>query len=71
MGFFVQLILAGRYIHRRELRLISFESYPCVEYGIKKISLKIKTTTLLFTILTYFTKIDKILTKNSGKCECK
>ena len=37
MGFFVQSILADRYIHRRELRLVSLESLSCVEYGIKKI----------------------------------
>ena len=34
MGFFVQSILAGRYIHRRELRLVSLESFSSVEYGI-------------------------------------
>ena len=38
MGFFfVQSILADRYIHRRELRLVSLEILPSVEYGIKKI----------------------------------
>ena len=37
MGFFVQSILADRYIHRRELRLVSLESLSSVEYGIKKI----------------------------------
>ena len=36
-GFFVQSILADRYIHRRELRLASLESLSSVEYGIKKI----------------------------------
>ena len=36
-GFFVQSILADRYIHRRELRLISLESLSSVEYGIKEI----------------------------------
>ena len=35
--FFVQSILANRYIHRIELRLISLESLCSVEYGIKKI----------------------------------
>ena len=35
--FFVQSILADRYIHRRELRLVSLESLSSVEYGIKKI----------------------------------
>ena len=35
--FFVQSILADRYIHRRELRLVSLESLSNVEYGIKKI----------------------------------
>ena len=39
MGFFVQTILADRYIHHRELRLVSLESSPSVEYGIKKIFL--------------------------------
>ena len=34
--FFVQSILADRYIHRRELRLVSLESLSSVEYGIKK-----------------------------------
>ena len=37
--FFVQSILADRYIHRRELRLVSLESLSSVEYGIKKIFL--------------------------------
>ena len=35
--FFVQSILADRYIHRRELRLASLESLSSVEYRIKKI----------------------------------
>ena len=35
--FFVQPILADRYIHRRELRLISLESLSSVEIGIKKL----------------------------------
>ena len=34
MGFFVQTILADRYIHRRELRLVSLESLSSVEYGV-------------------------------------
>ena len=38
-GFFVQSIFADRYIHRRELRLVSLESSSNVEYGIKKIFL--------------------------------
>ena len=37
--FFVQSIFAGRYIHRRELRLVSSESSSSIEYGIKKILL--------------------------------
>ena len=37
--FFVQSILADRYIHRRELRLVSSESFFGVKYGIKKIFL--------------------------------
>ena len=37
MGFFVQTILADRYIHRRELRLVSLGSLSSVEYKIKKI----------------------------------
>ena len=39
MGFFVQSILADRYSHRRELRLVSLESLSSVEYGSKKIFL--------------------------------
>ena len=39
MGFFVQSILADRYIHPRELRLVSLESLSSVEYGNKKIFL--------------------------------
>ena len=40
MGFFfVPWIFAARYIHRRELRLVSLESSSSVEYGIKKIFL--------------------------------
>ena len=35
--FFVPWIFADRYIHRRELRLVSLESSSSVEYGIKKI----------------------------------
>ena len=38
-GFFVHSILADRYNHRRELRLVSLESLSSVEYGIKKIFL--------------------------------
>ena len=37
MGFFGQSILADRYIHRRELRLVSLESLSSVEYKIKNI----------------------------------
>ena len=36
-GFFVQTIFADRYDHRRELRLVSLESWSRIEYGIKKI----------------------------------
>ena len=32
--FFVQTIFADRYIHRRELRLVSLESSSSVEYEI-------------------------------------
>ena len=39
MGFFVQTISADRYIHRRELKLVSLESSSRVEYGIKNILL--------------------------------
>ena len=35
-GFFVQTNFADRYIHRRELRLVSLESSSSVEYGIGK-----------------------------------
>ena len=38
-GFFVQSVLADRYIHRRELRLVSLEGLSSAEYGIKKIIL--------------------------------
>ena len=37
--FFVQSIFADRYIHRRELRLVSLESSSSVEYEIKNIFL--------------------------------
>ena len=37
--FFDQSILADRYIHRRELRLVSLENLSSVEYGIKKMFL--------------------------------
>ena len=37
--FFVQSIFADRYIHRRELILVSLESSSSVKYGIKKIFL--------------------------------
>ena len=37
--FFVPWIFAARYIHRRELRLVSLESSSSVEYGTKKIFL--------------------------------
>ena len=40
--FFVQTILADRYIHRTELRLVSLESLSSVEYGIKNIFLEIR-----------------------------
>ena len=39
MGFFAQTILVDRYIHRKELRLVSLESSSNVEFGIKKIYL--------------------------------
>ena len=35
--FFVQTIFADRYIHRRELRLVSLKSSSSIENGIKKI----------------------------------
>ena len=41
IGFFVQTIFADRYIHRRELRLVSLESSSSVEYGIKKIFFRV------------------------------
>ena len=34
MGFFVQTILADRYNHRRELRVVSLKSPSSVKYGI-------------------------------------
>ena len=36
-GFFVQTILADRYIHCREIWVVSFKSMYILEYGIKKI----------------------------------
>ena len=39
MGFFVQTFFADRYIHRRELWLVSLESLSSLEYGIDKIFL--------------------------------
>ena len=33
---FVQTILAGRYTHRREMRMVSLEILSSVEHGIKK-----------------------------------
>ena len=36
LRFFVQSILADRYIHRRELRVVSIKSPSSVEYGIRK-----------------------------------
>ena len=41
-GFFVQSILADRYINGRELRLVSLESLSSVEYRIKKIFLNFR-----------------------------
>ena len=39
MGFFVQSILADRYIHRREMLLVSLKISFSVEFEIKKIFL--------------------------------
>ena len=36
IGFFVHTILTDRYIHSKELRLVSFENSSSLEYGIKK-----------------------------------
>ena len=49
-GFFVQSILADRYIHRRELRLVPLEILSSVEYGIKKI----------FLIFVFYREISKL-----------
>ena len=49
MGFFVQTILADRYIHRTELRLVSFESLASVKYGIKNI----------FLILVFYRELSR------------
>ena len=49
MVFFVQTILADRYIHRRELRLVSLESLSSVEYWIKKI----------FLIFVFYRKLSR------------
>ena len=73
MGFFVQSILADRYIHRRELRLVSLESFSSVEYGISKIFLifvfyrelsrfkfwenRVNSGEILFTFSGIFTKL--------------
>ena len=53
MVFFVQTILADRYIHRRELRMVSLESLSSVEYGIKKISIFV-----FYSELSRFEKIE-------------
>ena len=37
MGFFVQTILADRYIHRREVLVVSLKSSSSVEFEIKEI----------------------------------
>ena len=67
--FFVQSILADRYIHRRELWVVSLKSPASVEYGIKKIfqfsfftgsywGLKFcEHLTVLFTFSVVFAKI--------------
>ena len=47
--FFVQSIFADRYIHRRELRLVSLESSSSVEYGIEKI----------FSIFVFFRELSR------------
>ena len=59
--FFVQSIFAGRYIHRRELRLISLESSSSVEYGIKKIFLIF----VLYRELSRFKLLKKVEWVNS------
>ena len=38
MGFFVQLIFADRYIHRREMWVVSLKSCSSVKFKIKKIT---------------------------------
>ena len=79
MGFFVQSILADRYIHRRELRLVSLESLSSVEYGIKKISLfsfltgryrglnfrenRVNSVAFIHLFSEFLTKISPILIK--------
>ena len=39
-GFFIRRIFADRYIHRRELRLASLESWSSVEYELKNINFR-------------------------------
>ena len=54
--FFVQLILADRYINRRELRLISLESLSSVEYRNKKI----------FLIFVFYRKLSRFKFRESS-----
>ena len=76
--FFVQSILADRYINRRELRLVSLESLSSVEYGIKKIFLfsfltryrvlnfrenRVKSVDFIHFFRNFLTKILPILIK--------
>ena len=59
MGFFVQTIVVDRYIHRRELRLVSLESLSSVVYGNKKIFFYFRFLQGLIGVLT-FEKIERI-----------
>ena len=63
IGFFVQSILADRYIHNRELRIVSLKTASSIEYGIKRIffifvlyreSLRFKVLRIVIGILLFF-----------------
>ena len=50
MVFFVQTILADRYIHRREMWVASLKSWSSVEFKIKK----------MFLIFVFFEELSSI-----------
>ena len=63
MGFFVQTILADRYIHRRKMRVVSLKSSSSVELEIKKIFLNLVFSEELsrFKVLCEHRKFGMIL----------